>query len=170
VLAMDIRDLSGDTLDPSPASPWRRRAAFVVRGEISGVRCVLGIGRARNGCFPLGDPLELPRLGRAENCGARVSEDPEDGVSTPGGALKPSLRASRIAESIERTELRSNSSFEPSSSSVAGRSLTGKGGLEANKDAIWISACSSCFAPIIASSSEGINVRRTWTARLRSRT
>lgn len=175
VLAIDMRDLRGSPLGvPSTERPCRRSAALVRRGAMSGAWCVFGNGRARN-TGSLDDELDLvePRLSRAfANPGARASEELGEGVCISGGvtgAERPSCRASRMAELTERREAQS---YSPANVSLStwGSSDGGKGGLEAKSEAINISAWASLLTPITASLREGRRVKRTWTARRRSRT
>jgi hypothetical protein len=94
----------------STGMPARRAAAFVVRGTMCGLTCVGGRGLALNDGR---DRLFSPTVDGfvVVDCGYPASEDAD------------SRSALRTEESTERTE-------------PSGRSVTGKGGEEANNDNI----------------------------------
>ena len=108
----------------STGTPARREAAFVVRGAISGFMCVEGMGLALNDGR---DRLVPPTVDGfvVVDCGYPTSEDAD------------SRSALKTEEPTER--------MEPS-----GRSVMGKGGEEANNEAIWTSAVSLSGEPMTA--------------------
>jgi len=109
----------------STNKPARRAAALVVRGTMSGLACVEGTGLALNEGR---DRLVPPAVDGfvAVDCGYPASEEVD------------SCSARRTEESTDRME------------TLSGRSVTGKGGEEANREAIWISAVSLSGEPMTA--------------------